>query len=135
MTQFVRVLPYEILVFLTNFIFFCRNETIPWGKKRTALFQTHNWEKSKRVNNPHCGHLLPQRDLSKKEVFSFLIVVLSFSSQQKMVFLGLCPKPVTPPLPLLGHLGLSLSIFVEKVVFKAKNTHFGNFRTPANPPI
>ena len=48
-----------------------------------------------------------------------------------MFFLGLCPKPVTPP---SGHLGLSLSIFVEKVVFKAKNTHFGNFRTPGNPP-
>ena len=38
--------PYEILVFLTKFFFLRRNEIISWGEKRTALFQTHNWEKS-----------------------------------------------------------------------------------------
>ena len=42
---FVRVSPYEISVFLMNYIFFLRNEIISWGKKHTALFQTHNWEK------------------------------------------------------------------------------------------
>ena len=39
---FVRVPPYEILVFLMNFIFFRQNEIISWGKKRSALFQTHD---------------------------------------------------------------------------------------------
>ena len=38
--------PYEILIFLMNFIFFRRNGIISWGKKHTAHFQTHNWEKS-----------------------------------------------------------------------------------------
>ena len=42
LTQFVRVLPYEILVLLTIFIFFRRNEIISLGKKRSALFQTNN---------------------------------------------------------------------------------------------
>ena len=46
LTQFVRVPPYEISVVLTNFIFFRWNAMISWGKKHTALFQTHNWEKS-----------------------------------------------------------------------------------------
>ena len=46
LTQFVRVPPYEILVFLTNFIFFRQKEITLWGQKRTALFQTYNWEKS-----------------------------------------------------------------------------------------
>ena len=46
LTQFIRVGPYEILVFLMNFIFSRRNEIILWGKKRTALFQNHNSEKS-----------------------------------------------------------------------------------------
>ena len=32
--------------FLTNLIFFRFNEIVSWGKKHTALFQTHNWEKS-----------------------------------------------------------------------------------------
>ena len=41
-TQFVRVPPW---VFLRNF-FRPFNENISCGKKRTALFQTHNWEKS-----------------------------------------------------------------------------------------
>ena len=45
-TQFVRVPPYEISVSLTNYILFCRNQLILWGKKCTALFQTHIWEKS-----------------------------------------------------------------------------------------
>ena len=40
-TQIVRVPPYEMLVFLKNYIFFRRNEIILWGKKRSALFQTH----------------------------------------------------------------------------------------------
>ena len=48
--QFVRVHPYEILVFLMNFIFFRRNEITLWGKKHIALFQTHNWEKSSFFN-------------------------------------------------------------------------------------
>ena len=39
---FVRVPPYEISVFLMNYIFFLRNEIISWGKKHSALFQTHN---------------------------------------------------------------------------------------------
>ena len=42
-TQFVRVAPNEIRVFLTNF-FSRQNEIILWGKKRTTLFQT--WERS-----------------------------------------------------------------------------------------
>ena len=46
LTQFVRVPPYEILVFPTNFIFSRRNQITLRGKKCTALFQTHNWEKS-----------------------------------------------------------------------------------------
>ena len=41
---------------------------------------------------------------------------------KKIVFLDSCPQPLTPPHPLSGHLGLSLSIFVERVVFKVKNT-------------
>ena len=41
--------PYEILVFLINSIFFRQNEITLWDKKRTALFQTHNWEKSKEI--------------------------------------------------------------------------------------
>ena len=40
LTQFVRVPPYEILVFLMNYTFW-QNEIILWGKKRT-----HNWEES-----------------------------------------------------------------------------------------
>ena len=47
---FVRVPPYEISVFLMNHIFFLRNEIIPWGKKRSALFQIQNWEKSSFFN-------------------------------------------------------------------------------------
>ena len=39
---FVRVPPYEISVFLMNYIFFLRNEIISRGKKHNALFQTHN---------------------------------------------------------------------------------------------
>ena len=50
LTRFVRVPPYEILVFPTNFIFFQRNEITLRGKKCTALFQTHNWEKSSFFN-------------------------------------------------------------------------------------
>ena len=46
LTQFVRVLPYEIILFLMNFIFSPRNKKISCGKKHTVLFQTHNWEKS-----------------------------------------------------------------------------------------
>ena len=46
MIQFVRAPPYELLVFLTNVIFLRRNEIILWGKMRSALFQTQNWEKS-----------------------------------------------------------------------------------------
>ena len=42
LTRFVRVPPYEILVFPTNFIFFQGNEITLRGKKCTALFQTHN---------------------------------------------------------------------------------------------
>ena len=38
--------PYEILVFLMNFIFFRQKEMILWGRRSTALFQTYNWEKS-----------------------------------------------------------------------------------------
>ena len=45
MTRLERVAPYEILVFPTNFIFFQRNEITLRGKKCTAFFQTHNWEK------------------------------------------------------------------------------------------
>ena len=45
LTQFVRVPPYEILVFLTNLILFRWNEVILWDEKRTALSQTHSWEK------------------------------------------------------------------------------------------
>ena len=41
LTQFVRVRPYEILLFPTNFLFFA-NEITLLGKKCTALFQTHN---------------------------------------------------------------------------------------------
>ena len=37
LTLFVRVPPYEISVFLTNFIFFCCSELVSWGKKHTAL--------------------------------------------------------------------------------------------------
>ena len=33
-----------------NIILFRRNEKILWGKKFTALFQTHNWEKSSFFN-------------------------------------------------------------------------------------
>ena len=43
LTRFVRVPPYEIWVFPTNFIFFQGNEITLRGKKCTALFQTHNW--------------------------------------------------------------------------------------------
>ena len=50
LTRFIRVPPYEILVFPTNFIFFQGNEITSWGKKCTALFQTHNWEKSSFFN-------------------------------------------------------------------------------------
>ena len=50
LTRFVRVPPYEILVFPTNFIFFQGNEITLRGKKCTALFQTHNWEKSSFFN-------------------------------------------------------------------------------------
>ena len=39
---FVRVPPYEISVFLMNYIFFLQNEIISRGKKHSALFQTHN---------------------------------------------------------------------------------------------
>ena len=49
LSGFVRVPPNEILVFPTNFIFFQGNEITLRGKKCTALFQTHNWEKSNRV--------------------------------------------------------------------------------------
>ena len=42
--------PYETRVFLTNLIFFRQNEIILQGKKRTALFQTYNWEKSSFFN-------------------------------------------------------------------------------------
>ena len=45
LTKFVSVPPYEILVFLISIILFQRNERILWGKKFTALFQTHDWEK------------------------------------------------------------------------------------------
>ena len=50
--QFVRVPPYEILVFPTNFIFFFKETRYVTlrGKKCTALFHTHNWEKSKFLN-------------------------------------------------------------------------------------
>ena len=43
--QFVRVPPYEILVFPINF-FSQQNEINLRGKKCTALFHTHNWEQS-----------------------------------------------------------------------------------------
>ena len=46
-TQFVRAPPCEMLVFPANFIFFRQNKMILWGKKRTALFQTYDWEKEK----------------------------------------------------------------------------------------
>ena len=43
LTRFVRVPPYGIWVFPTNFIFFSQgNEITLRGKKCTALFQTHN---------------------------------------------------------------------------------------------
>ena len=51
LTRFVRVPPYEIWVFPTNFIFFQGNEITLRGKKCTALFQTHNWEKSSFFNH------------------------------------------------------------------------------------
>ena len=35
--------------------FFWRNEITSWGKKRTALFQTHNWEKSSQVKSSQMG--------------------------------------------------------------------------------
>ena len=38
MTQFVRVPPYEILVCLTNFIFFCSNEIMGYGVKSVLPF-------------------------------------------------------------------------------------------------
>ena len=41
---------YEILVFPINFIFFQRNEINLRGEKWTALFHTHNWEKSSFFN-------------------------------------------------------------------------------------
>ena len=50
LTRFIRVPPYEILVFPTNFIFFQGNEITLRGKKCTALFQTHYWEKSSFFN-------------------------------------------------------------------------------------
>ena len=53
-TQFVRVPPYEIRVFLTNLIFFQHNEIILRGKKRTLIFQIYNWEKSSFFNALVC---------------------------------------------------------------------------------
>ena len=50
LTHFVRATPNEILVFLMNFIFFPRKEITLWGKKLTALSQTHEWEKSSFLN-------------------------------------------------------------------------------------
>ena len=50
LTRFVRVPPYGIWVFPTNFIFFQGNKITWRGKKCAALFQTHNWEKSSFFN-------------------------------------------------------------------------------------
>ena len=50
LTRFVRVPPYGIWVFPTNFIFFQGNKITLRGKKCAALFQTHNWEKSSFFN-------------------------------------------------------------------------------------
>ena len=43
---------------------------------------------------------------------------------KKIVFLDSCPQPLTPPHPLSGHLGLSLSIFVEEVGFYGQKYTF-----------
>ena len=43
LTLFVRV---RLMKFLWLTLFFWRNKIISLGNKRTALFQTHNWEKS-----------------------------------------------------------------------------------------
>ena len=45
MTQFGRV-PLWNFGISEELHFFRRNEIISWGKNRTALFQTHNWEQS-----------------------------------------------------------------------------------------
>ena len=51
MTRFInKGHPYEILAFPTNLIFLQRNQTTLRGKKCTALFQTHNQEKSSFFN-------------------------------------------------------------------------------------
>ena len=69
-------------------------------------------------------------------VYNFLTgkmqINIANGSGKKWYFLGLSPKPVPPPSPL-GHLGYSLSIFVEKAVFKTKNVHFGNYKIPGPP--
>ena len=44
-------------------------------------------------------------------------------------------KTGDPPPSPSGHLRLSLSIFVEKADFKAKNTHFGRLGTPGPSPL
>ena len=43
-TQLVRVSPYEVKVFPTDF-FSLQNVLILRGKERPALFKTYNWEK------------------------------------------------------------------------------------------
>ena len=48
-TQFARVAPYEIWVFPTNFIFSTKLIVLQ-GKKRSAHFQTYDWEKSSFFN-------------------------------------------------------------------------------------
>ena len=53
LTRFVRVPPYEILVFPTNLIFFQGKEITLRAKKCTALFRTHNWEKSSFLINTY----------------------------------------------------------------------------------
>ena len=45
LTQSVRVPPYKNCGISDELYFFCRNEIVSWGKKHTALFQTHNLEK------------------------------------------------------------------------------------------
>ena len=48
---------------------------------------------------------------------------------KKMVFLGLCPKPLMP------HPLNQLPTHPQRSVFKAKNTDLGKLRTPGSPPF
>ena len=94
--------PYEILVFLTNFIFFGAVITL-WGKKRTAFFQTHNWEMSSffgtlvRVfaelfaNTRQGGHNVPPPGPYRvKEYFNFTGSSVTYNTVQCSAEDGFC---------------------------------------------